>query len=158
MRAVGVSSGSSRPVVVLLYLHLHLPGIPLPRLHTNASDVDDRSPQKVVQRLEDTGISAVHKLHRDSGMFESCSYSAVVDHSLFLLSQIRSGFRVVELSEGFQGRLATSEAFFYGLDTLPLFIATAVYIPFWPGRFIAASGSVMPEKEAHELSGSGITQ
>lgn len=49
---------------------------------------------------------------------------------------IRSGFRVVELSEGFQGRLATSEAFFYGLDTLPLFIAIAIYIPFWPGRFI----------------------
>ncbi|TFK43477.1 RTA1-like protein [Crucibulum laeve] len=50
---------------------------------------------------------------------------------------IRSGFRVVELSEGFQGRLATSEAFFYGLDTLPLFIAITVYVPFWPGRFIS---------------------
>lgn len=49
---------------------------------------------------------------------------------------VRSGFRVVELSEGFQGRLATSEAFFYGLDTLPLFVAISIYIPFWPGRFI----------------------
>ncbi|KAF8974506.1 RTA1 like protein-domain-containing protein [Flammula alnicola] len=47
-----------------------------------------------------------------------------------------SGSWVVELSEGFQGRLATSEPFFYGLDTLPLFIAIVVYIPFWPGRFI----------------------
>ncbi|KAF5344104.1 hypothetical protein D9758_008893 [Tetrapyrgos nigripes] len=49
---------------------------------------------------------------------------------------IRSVYRTVELSEGFQGHLATSEAFFYGLDTLPLFIAIVVYVPFWPGRFI----------------------
>ncbi|GLB33878.1 putative RTA1 like protein [Lyophyllum shimeji] len=58
---------------------------------------------------------------------------------------IRSGFRVVELSEGFQGRLATSEAFFYGLDTLPLFIATSIYIPFWPGRFMLESSSLENE-------------
>ncbi|KAG6837420.1 hypothetical protein H0H93_009514 [Arthromyces matolae] len=49
---------------------------------------------------------------------------------------IRSGYRVVELSQGFLGRLATSEGFFYGLDTLPLFLAISVYVPFWPGRFI----------------------
>ncbi|KAJ3778809.1 RTA1-like protein [Lentinula raphanica] len=49
---------------------------------------------------------------------------------------IRSVYRTIELSEGFQGRLATSEPFFYGLDTLPLFIAIVVYLPFWPGRFI----------------------
>ncbi|PPQ94007.1 hypothetical protein CVT25_009855 [Psilocybe cyanescens] len=50
---------------------------------------------------------------------------------------VRSGFRVVELSEGFQGRLTTSQPLFYGLDTLPLFVAIVVYIPFWPGRFIS---------------------
>jgi len=55
--------------------------------------------------------------------------------------QVRSGFRVVELSEGFQGRLATSEAFFYGLDTLPLFVGISIYIPFWPGRFIKKNKS-----------------
>ncbi|KAJ4478175.1 RTA1-like protein [Lentinula aciculospora] len=49
---------------------------------------------------------------------------------------IRSVYRTIELSEGFQGRLATSEPFFYGLDTLPLFLAIMVYLPFWPGRFI----------------------
>ncbi|KJA30219.1 hypothetical protein HYPSUDRAFT_125712 [Hypholoma sublateritium FD-334 SS-4] len=52
---------------------------------------------------------------------------------------IRSTYRVVELSEGFQGPLTRSEPFFYGLDTLPLFIAISVYIPFWPGRFIPGS-------------------
>lgn len=42
----------------------------------------------------------------------------------------------MELGEGFQGPLTRSEPLFYGLDTLPLFIAISVYIPFWPGRFI----------------------
>ncbi|KAG6857110.1 hypothetical protein H0H87_009671 [Tephrocybe sp. NHM501043] len=49
---------------------------------------------------------------------------------------IRSLYRVIELSQGYAGHLATTEAFFYGLDTLPLFIAVALYTPFWPGRFI----------------------
>ncbi|THH30536.1 hypothetical protein EUX98_g3661 [Antrodiella citrinella] len=49
---------------------------------------------------------------------------------------IRSVYRTIELSQGFLGKLATTEAFFYGLDTLPLFIAIIVYIPFWPSRYI----------------------
>ncbi|KAG6916828.1 hypothetical protein DXG01_005213 [Tephrocybe rancida] len=50
---------------------------------------------------------------------------------------IRSFYRVVELSQGYAGPLATNEAFFYGLDTLPLFFAIFLYTPFWPGRFIS---------------------
>ncbi|KAG6378928.1 RTA-like protein [Boletus reticuloceps] len=49
---------------------------------------------------------------------------------------IRSGYRVAELSQGFQGYLATTEAFFYALDTLPLVIATSVYVFCWPAWFI----------------------
>ncbi|KIM68753.1 hypothetical protein SCLCIDRAFT_13511 [Scleroderma citrinum Foug A] len=49
---------------------------------------------------------------------------------------VRSGYRVAELSYGYQGFLATTEAYFYLLDTLPLVIANLVYIPCWPGRFI----------------------
>ncbi|CAE6422644.1 unnamed protein product [Rhizoctonia solani] len=49
---------------------------------------------------------------------------------------IRSVFRTIELSEGFRGHLATTESLFYGLDTYPLFVAVAIYVPFWPGRFI----------------------
>ncbi|KAF8138712.1 RTA1-domain-containing protein [Boletus edulis] len=48
----------------------------------------------------------------------------------------RSGYRVAELSQGFQGYLATTEGFFYALDTLPLVIATSVYVFSWPGWFI----------------------
>jgi hypothetical protein len=36
----------------------------------------------------------------------------------------------VELSQGFQGPLAVSEGFFYGLDMFPLLLAIAVYVPF----------------------------
>jgi hypothetical protein len=43
---------------------------------------------------------------------------------------------VAELSQGYVGPLATNEATFYGLDTLPLWIAVTVYVFFWPGRFI----------------------
>jgi len=46
-------------------------------------------------------------------------------------------YRTIELSEGFGGKLTRSEPFFYGLDTLPLFIAIVVFVPFWPGRFIS---------------------
>lgn len=50
--------------------------------------------------------------------------------------QVRCVFRTVELSEGFQGHLTTTESYFYALDVLPLLIALVIYIPFWPGRFI----------------------
>ncbi|KAH8830933.1 RTA1-like protein [Flagelloscypha sp. PMI_526] len=57
---------------------------------------------------------------------------------------IRSVFRVVELSEGYQGALTRSEPLFYALDTLPLFIAILVYCPpFFPGQFIPSS---LPEE------------
>jgi len=46
---------------------------------------------------------------------------------------IRSGFRVAELSQGFNGPLTTSESLFYGLDTLALFIAISLYVHFGPG-------------------------
>lgn len=58
----------------------------------------------------------------------------------------------MELGQGFQGFLATTERFFYGLDTLPLFIAIVVYLPFWPGRFIPPFTAVEEneEKRSHE--------
>ncbi|KAG6830041.1 hypothetical protein H0H92_002459 [Tricholoma furcatifolium] len=52
---------------------------------------------------------------------------------------IRSFYRVIELSEGYRGYLATSEGYFYGLDTLPLLVAISIFTPFWPGRFIKSS-------------------
>ncbi|CAL1712149.1 unnamed protein product [Somion occarium] len=55
---------------------------------------------------------------------------------------VRSTYRTIELSQGYLGSLSTTEGFFYGLDTLPLFVAVVVYVPFWPGRFIADDGEM----------------
>ncbi|KAI0724209.1 RTA1-domain-containing protein [Cerioporus squamosus] len=68
--------------------------------------------------------------HRD---WRSLSYVLLIS-SVGIL--IRCIYRVIELSQGYRGHLATTEAFFYGLDSLPLFVAVAVYTPFWPGRMI----------------------
>ncbi|KAJ7284011.1 RTA1-like protein [Mycena rebaudengoi] len=64
---------------------------------------------------------------------------------------LRSGYRVAELSEGFQGPLAINEALFYGLDTLPLFIAIATYIFFWPGRIIGDGTPVAKESSIESV-------
>ncbi|KAG1768151.1 RTA1 like protein-domain-containing protein [Suillus occidentalis] len=51
---------------------------------------------------------------------------------------IRSCYRVAEIAQGFHGSLGSSESAFYLGDTLPLFVAIVIYVPFWPGRFITA--------------------
>ncbi|KAJ6490400.1 RTA1-like protein [Mycena vitilis] len=66
---------------------------------------------------------------------------------------IRSGYRVAELSQGYVGHLATTESYFYGLDTLPLFIAIAIYVFFWPGRII---GDGTPTTMIHAKEESSI--
>ncbi|GAA5836179.1 hypothetical protein JCM9279_002218 [Rhodotorula babjevae] len=48
----------------------------------------------------------------------------------------RSVFRIVEYSEGYYGKLATSEGYFYLLDALPLWLAMTLYVFFYPPRFI----------------------
>ena len=55
----------------------------------------------------------------------------------------------MELSQGFKGAIARDEGLFYGLDTLPLFIAVVIYIGFWPGRFI--SPQALAESNAAEI-------
>ncbi|KAJ7498736.1 RTA1-like protein [Mycena latifolia] len=62
---------------------------------------------------------------------------------------IRSVYRVAELSQGYDGHLATTEPFFYALDTLPLFIAISTYVVCWPGRFIG--DGTPPVKEASSI-------
>ncbi|EMD37789.1 hypothetical protein CERSUDRAFT_114448 [Gelatoporia subvermispora B] len=59
---------------------------------------------------------------------------------------VRCMYRVIELSQGFTGHLTTTESYFYALDTLPLCIAIAMYVPFWPGRFITHIDNPMSRK------------
>ncbi|KAJ7192931.1 RTA-like protein [Mycena pura] len=49
---------------------------------------------------------------------------------------IRSVFRIVEFSGGYTGFVATHEGYFYALDALPLWLATALYAIVWPARFL----------------------
>ncbi|KAG8948117.1 hypothetical protein FRC04_010029 [Tulasnella sp. 424] len=52
---------------------------------------------------------------------------------------VRSFYRVIEISQGYHGHLATEEGFFYTLDSLPLLFAIGVYVAFWPGRFLSST-------------------
>jgi hypothetical protein len=66
---------------------------------------------------------------------------------------IRSVYRTIELGQGYHGYLAIHEVYFYTLDTLPLFIAIAIFVPAWPGRFIRASETAPQVSEkAHVAS------
>ncbi|KAJ7794147.1 RTA1 like protein-domain-containing protein [Mycena olivaceomarginata] len=47
---------------------------------------------------------------------------------------IRSVFRVAEFAGGYNGTIATHEAYFYAFDTLPLWIAMSLYAVVWPAR------------------------
>lgn len=108
----------------------------------------------MVERLEGTGRSSVYQLHWYTGalllllafspwvsltfvyIYYQSPYFSTTCFPLLCTCQIRSIYRTIELSQGYVGPLATNEATFYGLDTLPLFIAVVIYLPFWPGRFI----------------------
>jgi hypothetical protein len=58
---------------------------------------------------------------------------------------VRSIFRTVENAQGFHGYLSVHEVYFWTLDALPLVIAIAVFIPYWPGKLLPAD-SVKDEK------------
>ncbi|KAJ7604492.1 RTA1 like protein-domain-containing protein [Roridomyces roridus] len=49
---------------------------------------------------------------------------------------IRSAFRIAEFAGGYRGTVATHEAYFYSLDSLPLWIVMSFYCVIWPPRFL----------------------
>jgi hypothetical protein len=104
------------------------------------------------------GLLQVHFSSVASGFW--WVHSVVLFHNTLTAPalQIRSVYRTIELSQGFEGHLSTIEAFFYGLDTLPLFLAIVVYIPFWPGRFIPSAVKPVDEEERQADSHTGIDE
>ncbi|KLO17823.1 RTA1-domain-containing protein [Schizopora paradoxa] len=54
--------------------------------------------------------------------------------SVFIM--IRGIYRTIEFSQGHGGFLITHEIYFYLFDALPLFLATAIYVFFWPGKYV----------------------
>lgn len=70
---------------------------------------------------------------------------------------VRSAYRVDEMSEGYTGHLSTTEYLFYCLDTLPLFIAISVYVPFWPGKYITPEHS-LSSLPLHDVSSTKLAR
>ncbi|CAE6476371.1 unnamed protein product [Rhizoctonia solani] len=67
---------------------------------------------------------------------------------------IRSVFRTIENSQGYHGYLAVHEVYFYVLDTLPLFIATVVFVVTWPPLYLTRYGHVYSSDTAVEMGAS----
>lgn len=61
-------------------------------------------------------------------------YYAVLWTAIGIL--IRSGYRIAEYAQGYDGTLRTTEAYFYALDSLPLFLAIAVWTVVWPPAYL----------------------
>jgi len=65
--------------------------------------------------------------------------------SFFII--VRCVYRIIESAESNAvagtGVLMTHEVYFYVLDTLPLFIAIVLYVPYWPGRFMQNQSDVL---------------
>lgn len=80
--------------------------------------------------------------------------------------QVRSVYRTIELSEGFDGFLTRTEVYFYALDFVPLIVALAIYLPFWPGRFVphtapgafAGDGETLSPEIKHASADEGTLQ
>ena len=49
---------------------------------------------------------------------------------------VRSVFRAVEFSQGYDGYLVTTESYFYLLDALPIFLSCCVFVALYPPRFM----------------------
>ncbi|KAJ1305433.1 hypothetical protein OPQ81_000443 [Rhizoctonia solani] len=67
---------------------------------------------------------------------------------------VRSVFRTIENSQGYHGYLATHEVYFYALDTLPLFIATVVFVVTWPPLYLTRYGRAASVDTAVEMGAS----
>lgn len=61
--------------------------------------------------------------------WRQCIYAIYVSGGLILL---RSIYRIVEYAMGHEGYLMVHEAYFYALDTLPMFLTTVVFIVVFP--------------------------
>jgi len=68
---------------------------------------------------------------------------------------VRCVYRTIEALQGYHGSLATNEHTFYGLDSLPLWIAITVYVIFWPGNYIDFDRLSPTGMEGDMFSGSG---
>ncbi|KZO91081.1 RTA1 like protein, partial [Calocera viscosa TUFC12733] len=67
------------------------------------------------------------------GRWRKLLWALYVSSVLVLIRQV---YRVIEFSQGWFGYLPTHEGYFFGLDALVILLASAVYIWYWPTRYI----------------------
>lgn len=83
-------------------------------------------------------IYSHYRLHKDPNYgleFPWILIYVLYFSSVFIV--VRGAYRIAEqVDNGGQGFLISHEIFFYMLDTFPLFLATAIYVPFWPGNLL----------------------
>ncbi|KAI0347274.1 RTA1-domain-containing protein [Trametopsis cervina] len=75
---------------------------------------------------------------RDSGVLPMLQDWRAFAFAMFLSCVgvlVRSTYRTIELSQGPQGNLTTTEIYFWVLDFVPLYIAIGIYAIFWPANF-----------------------
>ena len=68
-----------------------------------------------------------------------------------LMLLVRNGYRIVELSDGWEGHVMRTEAYLTGLDMAPMAIAIGVFLVFSPSLFLSPAHY---EKRAGSLTGS----
>jgi hypothetical protein len=69
------------------------------------------------------------------------------------LITLRIIYRMIEYSTGIRSPLATSEAAFYVLDAVPMFIAMGLLSIYHPGRVLIGPDSEFPKKEKKKKNG-----
>jgi hypothetical protein len=53
---------------------------------------------------------------------------------------VRAVYRVIELAQGWEGHLITTEAFFYGLDSVSMVICMVIWVIGHPGLTLGKNG------------------
>ena len=64
-----------------------------------------------------------------------------------LMLLIRNGYRIVELSDGWQGHVMRTEAYLIGLDMTPMAIAVGIFLTFSPSMFLHPSKNGMDHSQ-----------
>ncbi|KAM0750053.1 RTA1-domain-containing protein [Meredithblackwellia eburnea MCA 4105] len=92
------------------------------------------------------------------GKWTVCLYTLYLGCALIL---VRGIFRTIEFGSGSGGHgyLLDREAWYYGLETLPIFVCTILFIISHPSRYIPSdrSARLHPELELSTRGGSGIS-
>ena len=83
-----------------------------------------------------TELEPTHATLRQSFKFKACMYALAF---ATVCITIRSAFRVAELSQGFQGKLANQQVTFMILDGTMLILATTALTVFHPGLCFAGN-------------------